>query len=68
MFLQSGKGEGSLKENGEQVHRRPSSLCAAGTPPAYWTAVTKNVKALIASGHCPLQIFIDYAAWDERVS
>ena len=41
---------------------------AHGAPPPYWTAVTKNVKALIASGHCPLQIVIDYAAWDERVS
>ena len=34
---------------------------AHGVPPPYWTAVTKNVKALILSGHCPLQIVIDFA-------
>jgi hypothetical protein len=38
---------------------------AHGTPPQYWTAVTKNVKSLIASGHCPLQIVIDFAHKNE---
>ena len=34
---------------------------AHGGPPPYWTKVTKNVKALIAGGRCPLQITIDFA-------
>ena len=34
---------------------------AHGGPPPYWSAVTKNVKQLIAAGHCPLQIVIDFA-------
>ena len=34
---------------------------AHGGPPPYWTKVTQNVKDLIASGHCPLQIVIDFA-------
>ncbi len=34
---------------------------AHGGPPSYWSAVTTNVKALIKTGRCPLQIVIDFA-------
>lgn len=34
---------------------------AHGGPPPYWSAVTENVKALVKSGHCPLQVVIDFA-------
>ncbi|MAV37750.1 MAG: hypothetical protein CMJ59_20090, partial [Planctomycetaceae bacterium] len=34
---------------------------AHGAPPEYWNQVTRNVKALIASGRCPLQVVIDFA-------
>ena len=30
-------------------------------PPSYYPGMTKNVRALIDSGHCPLQIVIDFA-------
>jgi hypothetical protein len=40
---------------------QPTYGDAHGAPPAYWNAVSKNVKALIASGHCPLHIVIDFA-------
>lgn len=34
---------------------------AHGGPPSYWSAATGNVKALIKTGRCPLQIVIDFA-------
>ena len=34
---------------------------AHGGPPAYFSDVTANVKALIKTGRCPLQIVIDFA-------
>ena len=34
---------------------------AHGGPPEYWSKVTENVKALIQTGRCPLQIVIDFA-------
>lgn len=34
---------------------------AHGGPPPYWSAVTANVKALIAAGRGPLQVVIDFA-------
>jgi len=30
-------------------------------PPPYYPGMTKNVRALIDSGHCPLQLVIDFA-------
>jgi len=34
---------------------------AHGGPPAYWSRIGGNVKALIEAGHCPLQLIIDFA-------
>ena len=34
---------------------------AHGGPPGYWQKVTENVKTLIRTGRCPLQIVIDFA-------
>jgi hypothetical protein len=33
---------------------------AHGGPPPYWSLLTSNIKALTQTGHCPLQIVIDF--------
>ena len=34
---------------------------AHGEGPRYWTAQTKNIKAMVQAGTCPLRVTIDFA-------